>query len=122
MHWLFNFAAPAACEKSFLGLTTWWHYLPDNRFDGCTIRKFTLLGAHSDLPLVLLAIVDDLLRIAGIVAVVFVLIGAVRYVTSQGNPEDTAAAQSTVINALIGLVIAVVAIAFVSFLGSKLGS
>ena len=75
----------------------------------------------SDLPLVLLAVVDDLLRIAGLVAVVFVIVGGIQYTTSQGNPDATAKAQSTVLNALIGLVIALFAVAFVTYLGKALG-
>lgn len=116
-----------ACKKAdFLGLHPWWYYLPKSDFDltNCNIKNFNFLtsgGGQPDLPLVLLAIVDDLLRIAGIVAVAFVIVGAFRYVASQGNPEDTAKAQSTIINALIGTAVAIVAAAFVNFLGQRLG-
>ena len=116
------------CHKgNFLGLRPWYHYLPDNRFtDKCDIttsfRVFPDGDLKSDVPLVLLAVVDDLLRIAGIVAVAFILVGAIKYITSQGQPEDTAKAQSTIINALIGLAIAIIAATFVSFVGNKLGS
>ena len=114
-----------ACNKTeFLGLRPWYYYLPKERFEGCNVKDFILLpGADdkSDIPLILLAIVDDLLRIAALVAIGFVILGAFRLIASQGNPEDAAKAQSTIINALIGLAIAIVAAAFVSFLGSRLG-
>lgn len=119
--------APAACEKPFFGLVPWYHYLPSgvgggpNDFQGCNIVNFTFLGSNSDIPLILLAIVDDLLRIAGIVAVAFVLYGGFQYVGSQGQPEKTARAQNTITDALIGLAVAIVAISAVSFLGNKLG-
>ena len=123
---MFSLFAAECSSHGFFGLIPWYQYINDKaHFSGCNVMNFRLLprGGHaSDVPLVLLAIVDDLLRIAGMVAVAFVFIGAFKYVMSQGNPEDTASAQSTIINALIGLVIAVVAVAFVSFLGSKLGS
>jgi hypothetical protein len=120
------FAVSDALEKTcnqtgFLGLVPWYHYLPDSKFQGCDIKNFTVLGGKSDLPLVLLAVVDDLLRIAGLVAIAFVIVGAVRYVTSQGNPDDAAKAQSTIINALIGLAVAMISVAIVSFLGARLG-
>jgi hypothetical protein len=117
------------CNKTgFLGLIPWYHFLDDKKFAltpkgerTCDIKHFTLLGDKSDLPLVLLAVVDDLLRIAGLVAIAFVIVGAIRYVTSQGNPDDAAKAQSTIINALIGLAVAMISVAIVSFLGNRLG-
>lgn len=125
MHLLTLFSAAEKCSSgSFFGFKSWYHYL-DRTPDGCDIETFQIFptdSTPSDIPLILLAVVDDLLRLAGIIAVAFVLVGAIQYVTSQGNPEDTAKAQSTVINALIGLAVAIVAVGFVSFLGSKLGA
>jgi hypothetical protein len=113
----------AGCIHDFLGLVPWYKYLGSKlgRAPSCDINNFTILGSHSDIPLVLAAVIDDLLRIAGLVAVAFVIVGAVQYITSQGNPEDTAKAQTTIINALIGMAVAVVAVAFVSYLGNQLG-
>lgn len=107
------------CSTGFFGLVPWYHYLKLDK--NCEVPNFTLLGAHSDLLLIILAIVDDLLRIAGVVAVAFVIYAGFRYVTSQGSPEETSKAQSTIINALIGLAIAMIAVAFVSYVGNKLG-
>lgn len=115
---------------SFLGLKSWFYYLPSSDFGGrgygkCDLNSnFIFLphgGEKSDLPLVLLAVVDDLLMIAGIVAVAFVIIGAFKFVASQGDPEGKAQAQSTIINALLGTAIAIVAALFVNFLGRQLG-
>jgi hypothetical protein len=108
----------ANCEQPFFGLVPWYHYLNVNA-GNCEVQNFNFLGG--DVALVLLAIVDDLLRVAGIVAIAFVVYGAIQYIASQGSPEATAKAQTTIINALIGMAIAITAIAFVSFLGNKLG-
>lgn len=95
----------------------------------CTIRCFNFLTqtkdnscgeSRSDVPYVLLAIVNDMLKIVGFVAVAFVIIGAFRFITSSGNPENTAKARNTVINALVGVAIASVAVAFISYLGAKI--
>jgi hypothetical protein len=117
---------PANCGGSFFGLVPWYHYLssgPNGDIQNCSVVNFTFIqaGKSSDIPLVLLAVVDDLLHIAGLVAVAFVLYGGFQYVSSQGQPEKTARAQNTVIDALIGLAVAIVAISAVSFLGNKLG-
>jgi hypothetical protein len=60
----------AGCQasiKPFFGLVPWYDYLPAGDFNaGCNITNFTILptgGAPSDVPLVFLAVVDDLLRI-----------------------------------------------------------
>lgn len=124
------FFAQDCTSGSFFGLRPWYYYLPnsgaENRFDAnCDIKNFVLLpsgqNGSSDVPLVLLAIIDDLLRIAALVAVGFVIVGAVQMITSQGSPDEASKARSTIINALLGLAIAIIAAAFVSFLGNALG-
>jgi len=111
-----------ACDKSggFFGLIPWYQYL---KLDGsCNVTGFsTSQQIVSNVPLILLAVVDDLLRIAGLVAVIYALYGSVMYVTSQGSPDQTAKAQNTIVNALIGLALAMIAVTLVSFLGKKLG-
>jgi hypothetical protein len=121
------FAAGPCDQHDFFGLVPWYHYLtltPAKDANGnpyCDIGFTVLNGNKSDIPLVIVAVVDDLLRIAGIVAVAYIIYGAIQYIASQGSPEQTARAQSTVINALVGLAIAIVAIVAVSFIGSSLG-
>jgi hypothetical protein len=127
------------CNQNFFGLKPWYAYLPDSEIgvrktgdaapDPCGIKCFNIFvqkqpndcgETASDVPGIVLAIIDDLLRIAGLVAVVFVLIGAFQYVGSRGNAERAASAQSTIISALTGLAVALVATAFVAFLGNRL--
>ena len=126
------------CKRTFFGLVPWYYYMDDEfsgssaKADGaspCDFKCFNIFNqsianecgkTSSDLPALMLAIIDDLLRIAGIVAVAFVFVGAFQFTTSSGNPEQTAKARSTLINAFGGLVVALVAVAFVSFIGSRL--
>ncbi len=123
-------------KRQFFGLVPWWQYLGRELDDGsyghpCDVRCFNLIektsGSNkcrqtkSDIPLVLLAVVDDLLRIAGMVTIGYVLYGAFQFVASQGDPEGTARAQTTIINSLVGLALATTAVTIVSFLGKKLG-
>ena len=111
-----------ACKSSFLGLIPWYQYLTLKT--NCDINGFTLFphGAQkSDVLLILAAIIDDLLRIAGLVALTFVIIGAINFMTSEGNSENAARARSTIINALAGLALSVSAALIVNFLGTTLG-
>jgi hypothetical protein len=112
-------SAAADCSSNFFGLRPWYHYLQLD--DQCNIVKFKFFPPNSDVPLVLLAIIDDLLRIAGMVAVIFVVFGAIKFIMSDGNSDKATQARDTVINALIGLAVALIAIAFVAFLGRRLG-
>jgi len=54
------------------------------------------------------------------IAVLMVILGGLRYITSQGNPQEVAKARDTIIFAGIGLVIAVSAEAIVFFVVGRL--
>jgi hypothetical protein len=105
--------------KSFFGLPHWYQYLSfQQNFDGTCTPNFVFPG---DILLILLAVLDILLHVAALVAVGAIIYGGFQYLTSQGEPEATKHALSTIINALIGLAITILAVAIVSFIGTKLG-
>lgn len=129
MSFMFVFAAPTVsasshpnCEAergSFLGLPTWYKFLPyeearndENQGLGFCEIKF---DATKDAPKVLLAVFEILLRIAGMAAVIFVIVGGFQYILTQGEPDKAKAAKGTIVNALIGLVIAISATVIVNF-------
>ena len=62
-------------------------------------------GNATDLMAVIKAIVNALLALVGIVAIIYIVIGGVRYLTSQGDESALESAKNTIIYALIGLVI-----------------
>lgn len=104
----------ARCNGSFLGFPTWHKYLDHKRVNGtCDVR----LAGINDLWLIALAMVDILLRVAVLIAIAFVLIGGFKYITSRANPDKTVSARNTILDALIGLVIALAATAIVSYIG-----
>jgi hypothetical protein len=111
-------ASAANCGQTgaFLGFPTWYKYLEPTFVDGECGLNFSFPG---DIGLVLAAVIEILLRVAALVAVVFVLVGGVRYIISQGEPDRLSDARGTIINALIGLVIAVAATAVVSFVAGR---
>lgn len=67
-----------------------------------------------------IAVVEILLRIATLVALGFVIYGGFRYITSQGEPDGTKSAKQTILNALIGLVISLLATGIVAFVANEL--
>lgn len=97
-------------------LPTWYKHLEtDSRT--CEIQNFTF---PNDLPPILLGVVEILLRIGVFAAVGFVIYGGFLYMTSQGEPDKAASARKTIINAVIGLVIGLLATGAVSFIGRQL--
>ena len=119
----------ARCSKPFLGLKPWFAYLPDSAFDtannSCSITNFSLLGdsnTSSQILPVFLVVADDLVRIAGLVAVAFVITGGIQLVTSQAEPDKTKRARETIISALVGVAVAIIAASVVAYIGSRLSS
>lgn len=65
-------------------------------------------------------VINILSLIAGVVAVIMIIIGGVRYITSQGESASTAAAKNTIIYAIVGLVIVALAQIIVRFVLAKI--
>jgi len=125
---LSSFAASCA-PQGFFNFPVWYKYLIEagkmevNSATGrCEVvgygpDKFMV----TDLGLVALALVDIAFRIVGLVAVAYVVWGGIQFVTAQGETERTKKARQTVINALIGMIIALISVGFVAFIGARIG-
>ena len=105
-------------HQVFFIIPPWWEYLK-GAYDPLLqcAPSFTFPG---DILPVGLAVLDMLLRLAGFVAVISIIISGVEYITSTGNAEKIINARRRWINALTGLAIALVATAAVSFVGRNL--
>jgi hypothetical protein len=121
--------ADTCSTKGFFGIPPWYKYLvgsglmASNKVTGaCELVGSLKPGDWVQIiSLIGLAVLDMILRLAGIVAVGFIIWGGIQYVISQGDPGKTKDAQSTIINAIIGLAIALVSTALVSFIGNRIG-
>ena len=76
--------------------------------------------ANTGLVSSIINIVNALLVLAAITAVVFIIIGGVRYITAQGDEDAVAQAKNTIIYAIIGIIIIILAAVIVSFFTSNL--
>ncbi len=76
--------------------------------NGCT-------GSTNALPNIIVNILNAVIGVAGLVAVVFIIIGGFNYMTSAGDPGKTKKAKDTILYAVIGLIICVLAFAIVNF-------
>lgn len=118
-------AQGAACTPApgpggdILGFPTWYKYLSGetDSTGKCSI-KFDIA---QDAGKIILAVIEIMLRISALVAVGFIMYGGFRYILSQGNPDAATSARKTIINSVIGLVIAILATAIVNLVARSLG-
>lgn len=69
----------------------------------------------ADLPEILQRVINVLLFIVGAAAVIMLIVGAVRYTVSAGDQQAVANAKNTILYAIVGIVVAVLAFAAVQF-------
>lgn len=69
---------------------------------------------------VISTVVNTLLFIIGIISVIMLIIGGIRYVISGGNQSQVESARNTILYAIVGLVVAFVAWGVVSFVVGRL--
>lgn len=70
---------------------------------------------EDDLPNLIINIVNTVILISGLIAVVFIVIGGIQFMTSAGNAPKIQKAKDTIIYAALGLVICALAYAIVNF-------
>ena len=85
------------------------------RCDGCPSDLFGDTGVFKQ-------VTNTILYIVGIVAVIMLIIGGVRYVISGGDSKKVTDAKNTVLYAIIGLVICFFSYAIVNFVITSLPS
>lgn len=112
------FAACAIALASTIGLAAPVHAVTDicsldvdpevKAAAGCSTGE-------EELPVVIRNILIAIIGVMGLVAVIFVIIGGVQYMTSSGDAAKMQRAKSTILYACIGLAICALAFAIVNF-------
>ena len=118
------YAADESCDATVFGMPAWYNGMMtkgssgDCEFEGLKStsepdkidfsRTGFKIGAN---------VVRCLLIASMYVAIFFVIKGGVAYIYSTGSPEGVAGAKKTVQNALIGFVIAMIAVQIVNVIG-----
>ena len=76
----------------------------------------------SNISVSVTSIINTVLYVVGLLAVVMVIIGGVKYTTSGGDQAQVTSAKNTILYGIVGLVIAVLAYAIVNFVIGKIGT
>ena len=107
----------ADCGKQFFGIPYWYKYLDFD--DSCNV----VTKNQENLPAkIILGIIDIALFLAGLLAVIMIIWGGFQFIFANGEPGSIANARKTILNAVIGLIIAILAsqiVRFVAYLLSK---
>jgi uncharacterized Tic20 family protein len=110
-----------SCKNSFLGFPSWAEYLsfvPNPPSGNCVINT----ADGNPAILIAMAVLDILIRLSGLVAVFFVAYGGIKLAASQDSPDQVAGAKKTILNAVIGLAIALVSSQIIKFIAQQLVS
>jgi hypothetical protein len=108
----------AACTANLLTFPAWYRGLqnPD-----CSIKDPNKAGGLSKfIWTIALNVVELMLQAVGYVAVVFIIIGGFKFLTGTGTPDTVAKARTTILNAIIGLVISIFSVAIVNVVAGML--
>lgn len=73
-----------------------------------------------DLISVISRISNSILLLVGVVAVFFIIIGGFRYITSGGNQESIDTAKTSILYAVLGLVVCLISYSAVRFIITQL--
>jgi len=80
--------------------------------DACN-KSLTLSGIVSNITTALVFII-------GALSVLMIIVGGLRYVISGGDPKKTADAKNTILYAIVGVVVAIMAYAIIKFVTSTI--
>ena len=89
----------------------------DNPTDQCAASSS---DATDQINRIVKTIINLLSAVVGIVAVIMIIVGGFRYITSGGNDASVTSAKNTILYAIIGLVVVALAQVIVRFTLSKL--
>ena len=105
-------------DRMLLGVLPAW----DRGLTDCESLNLAAEAGYKDskTKIIVVNVVDILVRLAGLLAVVFLIVAGFRYVLSDGAPDKAAGALKTIIHAGSGLVVAVLGSAIVGIIFRQL--
>lgn len=116
-------AGPLVCERAFLGIPPWYRGLTEKTTNSvgvetCSIVSPTTLknGLQSFITIIVLNVIQIGLTLVGILAFFLILFGGFQFLTGGSNPSQIEKARKTITNAVIGMIIAIGAVAIVNLI------
>jgi hypothetical protein len=90
---------------------------------GGTGSSSSICGAakQDDVSKIITNVINAILFALGIAAVIMIVLGGIRYTTSNGDSGAITGAKNTILYAVVGLIVAIMAYAIVNFVLDRLG-
>lgn len=87
---------------------------------GAQSSKLCGAAKTDDAPDIIKNVINTLLFVLGMIAVIMIVIGGIRYATSGGDSTQVQAAKNTILYAVVGVVVAIMSFAIVNFVLARL--
>lgn len=109
----------AACvERPLLTIPPWYRGLTKN---DCSIKSPTEAGGLSKfIWTIVLNVIEIMLHIVGYVSVAFIIYGGFKFITGTGTPDTVVKARTTILNAVIGLILSIASIGIVNVIAGAI--
>ncbi len=105
-------SAAQACTDRYFMIPTWYKGL---EVGGCSgVKPDSEEGLTKYVTIIAMNIVQALLVVAAYVTIFFLIKGGFGYMTSAGSSEGISSAKKTITNAVVGLIIAILAASIVN--------
>jgi hypothetical protein len=119
------------CSSKSLTFPAWYDGLAQKNSEGdCEIQSPTKLDGASDdkktggfakfIWTIVLNIIEIMLQLVGYAAVGYVIYGGYKYIYSAGSPDGMVSARKTIMNAVIGLILSIMAVGIVNVIAGGL--
>jgi len=89
-------------------------------YDGLCAGGDVQVQSVSDILIVIANVVRILIALSGALAVVFIMVGGIYYITSAGDPTRLKRAKEIIIQAITGLVVVIASYAAITFVAKYL--
>lgn len=87
------------------------------RAQAATLPTLTFVGTNQDFKTYVGKLIAWLLVLTAVLAVAFLVYGGIMYITAGGDAEKATKGRTAVVNAIIGVIIVVLAYAIVNWVG-----
>lgn len=115
-------AAAAGCDAHFLTIPAWYNGVSTEVKGNCVIAapQSGETGLRTFIWKIVLNVIEIMLHLIGYITIGFIMFGGFKYMLSAGSADGMSKAKTTIMNAVIGLVLSIMSIAIVNVVAGAL--